>query len=779
MTIRSKLLLFYGVMLGVILTVGAVSIRAIIRWRAAAEHLMLAREQSDRAERLRAGMYRQINSGLDFLDGEAESEDEFWRRDRIVAGHLEELKRHAQSQEEVDHIEGLEETRYELTWTAKRIFESVHNSTKGFDLSRAHSRLREIADEVTDDVAALNQFYREQVDRSITAASHAGSFAGMVIAGAVFAALLQLLTLIFLTQRWLVRPIGSVSRATKVISSGDFDVQIPLATGDEWGKIARSINDMAKSLKTLQQQLRLQSGNILSGYVYDSLGVGIPDIDLNVYDQATGTKLNTPGDNTDATGFYDVVVPSGTFRLRWRSVAGDPLVPVEIENVVITNDTTINITMQTGVYVSGTVQDQLLNPVFDADLDFTDSNTGIKVFTPGDNTDASGFYQVLVVPGIYDIEVAPQVADRLVAVKILAVPVNIDTTINFTLVPGFSLSGTVKDINGVGVFNADLDVKYTTTGFKVVTPSDNTDTLGNYEVIVPSGLFDIFYKPPVATRLAPVMIDSASITNDTIINVTVHPGVLLSGTVRNGAGFGIVGVDIDATEVLTGLDVPLAGDHTDSLGVFGTVVVPGTYHIDIEPPKTRRLAAQRLLNLSLSQDTSIVVVLDTGVSVSGFVTDSTGTPVADADVSAIISANGDTVFTPGDNTDTIGYYEIIIPPNTYHLVYAPDSLSGIADTVHLYNVNISRDTIINVALSGSLPACCQGIRGNVNGDGGDQVNVADLTYLVDFLFRAGSPPPCQEESNVNGDLAENVNVADLTYLVDFLFRSGSPPPSCP
>ena len=76
--------------------------------------------------------------------------------------------------------------------------------------------------------------------------------------------------------------------------------------------------------------------------------------------------------------------------------------------------------------------------------------------------------------------------------------------------------------------------------------------------------------------------------------------------------------------------------------------------------------------------------------------------------------------------------------------------------------------------------CCNhdGIRGDVNYDLGGP-NVADLTYLVDYLFRGGPAPLCPEEGNVNGDLNEDINVADLTYLVDFLFRGGPPPPACP
>jgi len=75
-------------------------------------------------------------------------------------------------------------------------------------------------------------------------------------------------------------------------------------------------------------------------------------------------------------------------------------------------------------------------------------------------------------------------------------------------------------------------------------------------------------------------------------------------------------------------------------------------------------------------------------------------------------------------------------------------------------------------------SCCNhdGIRGDVNYDFAGP-NIADLTYLVDYLFRGGPEPPCFEEGDVNGD--GSINVADLTYLVDFLFRGGPPPPPCP
>ncbi len=120
------------------------------------------------------------------------------------------------------------------------------------------------------------------------------------------------------------------------------------------------------------------------------------------------------------------------------------------------------------------------------------------------------------------------------------------------------------------------------------------------------------------------------------------------------------------------------------------------------------------------------------------------------------------------------------------------SYSTAGDVMHIQVGDISGDGAMNIACvtfdsdgiayafrSLYEAGCCKGIRGNVNGDPADEVNVADLTYLVDYLFRSGPPPTCQEEGNVNGNPAEDINVADLTYLVDYLFRSGPPPPPCP
>jgi len=61
-------------------------------------------------------------------------------------------------------------------------------------------------------------------------------------------------------------------------------------------------------------------------------------------------------------------------------------------------------------------------------------------------------------------------------------------------------------------------------------------------------------------------------------------------------------------------------------------------------------------------------------------------------------------------------------------------------------------------------------------DGDQACNIADLTSLVDFLFRYGPPPCVLNAMDANGSCT-GPNIADLTYIVDYLFQSG-PEPVC-
>ncbi len=74
--------------------------------------------------------------------------------------------------------------------------------------------------------------------------------------------------------------------------------------------------------------------------------------------------------------------------------------------------------------------------------------------------------------------------------------------------------------------------------------------------------------------------------------------------------------------------------------------------------------------------------------------------------------------------------------------------------------------------------CCVGLRGNVNNDPADQIDISDLVALIEIVYHDGAPPECPPEANVDGSADGSVDVDDVTYLVDYMFRGGPAPADC-
>ena len=73
--------------------------------------------------------------------------------------------------------------------------------------------------------------------------------------------------------------------------------------------------------------------------------------------------------------------------------------------------------------------------------------------------------------------------------------------------------------------------------------------------------------------------------------------------------------------------------------------------------------------------------------------------------------------------------------------------------------------------------CCVGIRGNIDNDPNQIIEVTDLVYFVDYQFRNGDAPACLDEADIKVDGV--IDVADLVFMVDYQFRNGDAPPACP
>jgi hypothetical protein len=63
------------------------------------------------------------------------------------------------------------------------------------------------------------------------------------------------------------------------------------------------------------------------------------------------------------------------------------------------------------------------------------------------------------------------------------------------------------------------------------------------------------------------------------------------------------------------------------------------------------------------------------------------------------------------------------------------------------------------------------IPGDSNGD--SLLSIGDLVYLVNYLFKGGSPPTPLQAGDLNCD--SKTSLTELFYLINFFFKSGPPP----
>jgi len=62
-------------------------------------------------------------------------------------------------------------------------------------------------------------------------------------------------------------------------------------------------------------------------------------------------------------------------------------------------------------------------------------------------------------------------------------------------------------------------------------------------------------------------------------------------------------------------------------------------------------------------------------------------------------------------------------------------------------------------------------------DNNSQLDAADVTYLIAYLFKGG-PPPVPVEEMGDANCSGEVSIADTVYLISYLYKGGPPPPLC-
>ena len=72
--------------------------------------------------------------------------------------------------------------------------------------------------------------------------------------------------------------------------------------------------------------------------------------------------------------------------------------------------------------------------------------------------------------------------------------------------------------------------------------------------------------------------------------------------------------------------------------------------------------------------------------------------------------------------------------------------------------------------------CCGGQTGNVDCDGGNSVDISDLSALIDNLYITFTPLCCPRAANVDGQ--PGIDISDLSALIDYLYITFSAVAAC-
>jgi len=108
--------------------------------------------------------------------------------------------------------------------------------------------------------------------------------------------------------------------------------------------------------------------------------------------------------------------------------------------------------------------------------------------------------------------------------------------------------------------------------------------------------------------------------------------------------------------------------------------------------------------------------------------------------------------------------------------WQPSFLQAGVYSIVFYATDQAAEDTMTVQVTVLDAPCCVGIRGNVDGDQEDIIDVSDLVYFIEYSFRNGEPPLCADEADINADLV--IDVSDVVSLIDYQFRSGDAPLDC-
>lgn len=496
------------------------------------------------------------------------------------------------------------------------------------------------------------------------------------------------------------------------IDTGTYNIQVTPPSGSGLTS-AVALNQAVSSNKTVNFILTPTGSAILSGYVYDPSGVGLPD--QKVLLQSGSILVQA---TTDSNGFFSMQANTGTYTLKVTYPDAGNTPPTKapgrytltVPNYSLSQSTIINFTPPSKK-VDIHVQDANGNPVSNTKLQIpTVTISGLSIGSnltasgsddygvggfPQPQTNASGDATLWLFPNTsstpYSITATPPTGSHAGIKTVTNVVFSSDTSLNISLPPTYTLSGHVIDSQNNALSDQHVILKVGST-----TTTATTDNTGYYTLEAVAGTYTLQATYPDTGNMPPVAapgrytlnVTNYSFTQDTTQNITI-PAKQVSLHVQDAAGNAVSNVQVQVPTinvsnqtVATGLVASGNNDYgvggfakpqTDSSGNVNLWLFTNTsstpYSFIFTPPSGSNLASTTVSNVVITGDTSRTVTMNQPVTLSGHVYDPTGAGLSGQHVT--LQAGSTLIQT---TTSSTGAYSLNANAGTYSLqISYPDT----------------------------------------------------------------------------------------------------------
>ncbi len=236
-----------------------------------------------------------------------------------------------------------------------------------------------------------------------------------------------------------------------------------------------------------------------------------------------------------------------------------------------------------------------------------------------------------------------------------------------------TLSGTVTDSNNVGIFGVTIDLVDSCTAQSVGVSGNVTSSAGTFTLTTFPGIYDVEFRPAAGSVFTAKRIRSFNLmTSQNLGQVILPNGVVVSGQVTDSAGAPLMGVYLHLFPPGGTERVYTIRDLTDATGTYSTVVAAGTYDLRYGPPTGTPYLPLVVPSVSIPGNITLpTVVLQTGFSIGGTVTNTAGSPIINVNINAIDVATGAGITLSHDRSDVNGLYTVEVPAGNYFVQWEP------------------------------------------------------------------------------------------------------------